>query len=101
MGSKVFQQQVDLPESWRGVIKMSTDNLSASSHSVILENQVTTSIRENVKWDNRFMPENVAIYYLFIIKYWIKQKCSVVSPGIRKTRVLMLAPPGSYVTLDS
>lgn len=48
---------------------MSTDNLSASSHSVILENQVTTSIRENIKWDNRFMPENVAIYYLFIIKY--------------------------------
>lgn len=98
MGSKGFQQQVGLPESWCGVTKMSTDNLSASNHLVISENQVTKSIRENVKWNNRFMPENVAVYYLFLIKYWIKQDCSVVSPGIRKTWVLTLPPPGSYVS---
>lgn len=98
MGSKGFQWQVDLPQSWCGVIKMSTDNLSASNHSVISENQVTKPVRESVKWDNRFMPENVTVYYLFIIKYWIKQNCSVVSPGIRKTWVLMLPPPGSYVS---
>lgn len=46
---------------------MSKDNLTACSSSVILENQVMKSIR--VKQDNSFMSENVAIYYLLIIKY--------------------------------
>lgn len=30
-----------------------------------------------VKQDNSFMSENVAIYYLLIIKYWIKHKFAV------------------------
>ena len=46
---------------------MSKDNLTACSSSVILENQVMKSI--HVKRDNSFMSENVAIYYLLIVKY--------------------------------